>query len=126
MVKRKQKTNKLLPSSPFHYVLIGPKGKQAGHRNQRRLALQLLAQHLTVAKEGGGIVNELLPKTLKERDRLAKLISRGYKFKQVLIRKTMLPIIREAVMSDELIVKLAVRFEQERGHSKRAVSAVKR
>lgn len=111
-------------NSASHYVLIGPKGKQAGRRDQKKLALQLVALHLTVCGQGGGIVNGLLPKTEKERVRLTELTSRGYTFKQVSTRKTFLRSVRQAVMSDQLIAQLAVRFEHENGRSKRAISAV--
>jgi hypothetical protein len=113
-------------NSASHYVLIGPSGKQAGRRDQKKLALQLAALQMTVCGQGGGIVTGLLPKTQRETEQLAELTSRGYTCKKVPVRKTILRSVRQAVMSDQLIAQIAVRFEHEKGHSKHAISAVNR
>ena len=67
----------------------------------------------------------LLPKTTVQRKNVEKLLGRGYSFKEVRVRRHERVNVREAV-TDELLATLAVRFAAEKGHSKRAMSAVVR
>lgn len=108
----------------MHWVLVGPKGRQAGRRDQRKIANQIAAIQITESGRGGGIISALLPRTTQESDRIEKLIRRGYTTRSVLVRKNRSKVIREAVMDDALIVKLAIYFENEKGHSPRAMKAV--
>jgi hypothetical protein len=109
-----------------HYVLIGPRGKQAGHHNQGELALQLVAVCLAAGGNSGGIVGALLPKTIKELKHIQSLLDRGYTFKRSAPKRGIREEIRSAAMSDELIVKLAVRFELEKRESPKAMHALMR
>ncbi len=108
-----------------HYVLIGPSGKQAGRKDQHKIALQLAAIDLTKKSHGGGIINGLLPRTAKEKKILDDLTFKGYTFKEVKKRKTFRSEVRNAIKSDILIAQLAVRYERERGSSRKAMAAVK-
>lgn len=109
-----------------YFVLTGPGGKQAGRKDQHKLALQLTAINLTKNGMGGGIVNGLLPRSAREKRVLHGLASRGYKVKQVIKRARFWKGVRDSVMNDDLFVQLAVRYEKERGNSRRAMSSVNR
>lgn len=109
-----------------HWVLIGPKGKQAGHKNRHNIASQIAAIYLSASGSGGGIIEALLPKTEKELEYLEKLIDRGYTIKKVTPRNNYTQEVRDAVMSDTLIAQLAVRFEREKGNNREAMHAVNR
>lgn len=109
-----------------HWVLLGPKGKQPGLKGRHKIALQFAALFLSATGRGGGIINALLPKTIKELDYLEELIDRGYTIKRVKPRTNLSQEVREAVMSDKLIAQLAVRFEREMGSNRRAMHAVNR
>jgi hypothetical protein len=108
-----------------YFVLVGPSGKQAGRKDQHKIALQLAAIELTERGEGGGIVNGLLPRSARDKRVLNGLVSRGYKAKKVTKRTSFRKDAREAIMNDLLITQLLVRYEIDRGHSRRAMSAVK-
>ena len=114
------------PTKREHLVLIGPGGKRAGHTNQFLLACQLRAVQLTAAGQGGGIVSLLLPKTVSEKTKLQNLANRGYKAKTVAIRSNSRKEVRDAIMSDELMVALAELFLNEKGSSHKAMSALVR
>lgn len=109
-----------------YFVLIGPSGKQAGRKDQHKIALQLTAINLTKNGMGGGIVNGLLPRSAREKRVLTGLTSRGYKVKEVTKRSSFWRGIRDSVLNDALVVKLAVCYEKERGTSRRAMSSVNR
>lgn len=109
-----------------HHILVGPKGKQAGLRLGNRIALQMLAIQLCATGHGAGIVALLLPKTPNEWDRVFSLTAKGYSYKEVHPRRTIRSEIRDAAVSDNLIVQLAVLFEKDKGWSKKAISAVNR
>lgn len=111
-------------SSFKYFVLIGPTGKQAGRKDQHKIALQLVAIELTKKGEGGGIIDGLLPRSAREKRVLKGLVSRGYKVKKVKKRITFRKDVRDAVLNDVIIAQLAVRYESARGHSRRAMSAV--
>ena len=111
-------------SSFKYFVLIGPTGKQAGRKDQHKIALQLVAIELTKKGEGGGIIDGLLPRSAREKRVLKGLVSRGYKVKKVKKRITFRKDVRDAVLNDVMIAQLAVRYESARGHSRRAMSAV--
>lgn len=110
-------------SSFKYFVLIGPTGKQAGRKDQHKIALQLVAIELTKKGEGGGIIDGLLPRSAREKRVLKGLVSRGYKVKKVKKRITFRKDVRDAVLNDVMIAQLAVRYESARGHSRRAMSA---
>ncbi len=107
-----------------HYVLIGPSGQQAGRKDHRKIAQQIVALQLIKVGQGGGIINLLLPKSRREERVLEHLIQRGYTVKEVNVREPYYKTIRDVIQSNEFIVQLAVRYEQERGHSGRAMSRV--
>ena len=111
--------------SKTHHVLIGPKGKRAGRIDQKKIAMQLHALQLTTAGSGGGIVSTLLPRKKKDWDELEKLIDRGYSAKEVKSRSNYREDVRNSVRTNNLIAKLAVRFERER-RGERYLSAAKR
>lgn len=111
-------------SSFKYFVLVGPTGKQAGRKDQHKIALQLMAIELTKKGEGGGIIDGLLPRLAREKRVLKGLVSRGYKVKKVTKRITFRKDVRDAVLNDVMIAQLAVRYESARGHSRRAMSAV--
>lgn len=111
-------------SSFKYFVLVGPTGKQAGRKDQHKIALQLVAIELTKKGEGGGIIDGLLPRSAREKRVLKGLVSRGYKVKKVKKRITFRKDVRDAVLNDVMIAQLAVRYESARGHSRRAMSAV--
>jgi hypothetical protein len=106
-----------------HFVLIGPGGKQAGRRNQKDIALQFAAIKKTRAGFGGGIINLLLPKTMKQWQTVEKLRSKGYFFKKVNTRSSILEQVRDAAINDHLYVALVYAFLEEEGNSPRAMSA---
>lgn len=108
----------------MHYVLVGPKGKQAGLRSQKSLAIQLAAFNMVAQGHGGALASLLLPKSDLEFQRLAKLVRKGYWYKLVKVRKTIRQDIRDAAISDYLLLTLATRFELEMKSNKRAMSAV--
>ncbi len=107
-----------------HWVLIGPQGKQAGLKDQKLIAMKLAAVYMSAIGSSQGIIQLLLPKTEEEIDRLIELTDRGYTIKKVQSRQTINKKIRDAVLSDTLMVSLAVRFEREKGKSPRAMGAV--
>ena len=107
-----------------HYVLVGPSGKQAGRKDQHKIALQLAAVDLTKKGRGGGIINGLLPRTSKDKKKLDYLTSKGYTAKEVKKRKTFRRDVRDAINSHVLIAQLAVRYEQERSSNRQAMAAV--
>jgi len=111
-------------SSFKYFVLVGPTGKQAGRKDQHKIALQLVAIELTKKGEGGGIIDGLLPRSAREKRVLKGLVSRGYKVKKVQKRITFRKDVRDTVLNDVMIAQLAVRYESARGHSRRAMSAV--
>ncbi|MCE2831311.1 MAG: hypothetical protein LW709_04460 [Oxalobacteraceae bacterium] len=111
-------------SSFKYFVLVGPSGKQAGRKDQHKIALQLVAIELTKNGEGGGIIDGLLPRSAREKRVLKGLVSRGYKVKKVKKRITFRKDVRDAVLNDVLVAQLAVRYELVRGYSRRAMSAV--
>lgn len=108
------------------WVLLGPDGKQAGRRDQRKLAAQIAAIYITAKGYGGGIISALLPKTDAEWDQLEELLARGYSIKKVQPRQSPAKDVRDAVMSDHLMAQLAVRFERDKGKSPKAMHAVNR
>jgi len=108
-----------------HLILVGPNGKQAGRKDQKKIALQMASLTLISEGMGGGISSLLLPQTLCQLKNTEKLFRRGYTVKEVLLRRHGRVKVREAV-TDELLATLAVRFFAERGQSKRAMSAVVR
>jgi hypothetical protein len=107
-----------------YFVLIGPGGKRAGRKDQYKIALQLKAVELTKKGEGGGIITGLLPISPREKRVLRNLISRGYKVKEISKRTSFRKDVREAILNDRLVAPLAVLYEQERGNSRLAMSAV--
>jgi hypothetical protein len=109
-----------------HHVLVGPRGKRAGLRLGNTIALQMLAIELCATGRGGGIVALLLPNTPKEWNYVFSLTAKGYSYKEVQPRRTIRSEIREAAVSDNLIVQLAILFEKDKGWSKKAISAVNR
>lgn len=108
------------------WVLLGPAGKQAGRKDQHIVALQILAIQLSASGSGGGIVNSLIPKSTKELEKLKSLIDRGYTIKNVSPRPNLAKEVREAVMSDELMAKLAVRFELDKAEKLQYMQAITR
>lgn len=112
--------------SQKHWVLLGPKGKQAGLQDQHSIANKIAALRMTASGSGGGIVSTLLPKTEKDLNRLKKLFDRGYTIKLVPVRRNRTKSNREAVMDDSLMVQLAIYYELEKGNSPRAMKAVNR
>ena len=107
-----------------YFVLVGPGGKQAGRKDQHKIALQLAAVELTKKGLGGGIISGLLPRSAREKRVLKGLVRRGYKVKEVTKRSTFRGDVRDAVLNDVMVAQLAVRYELARGHSRRAMSAV--
>lgn len=110
---------------PKRFILVGPKGKLAGRKDQAQIALQIYCDELNSGGLGGGISTLLLPKTTVQRKNIEKLLGRGYTVKEVRVRRHDRVNVRKAV-TDELFARLAVRFAAEKGHSKRAMSAVVR
>lgn len=112
--------------SPTHWVLLGPKGRQAGRKDQHLVALKIVALQLSASGEGGGIADLLTPKSTKELNGLKRLIDLGYSVKQVKPRSNLAKDVREAVMSDKLIAQLAVRFELDKAEQIKHMQAVSR
>jgi hypothetical protein len=106
-----------------HYVLLGPKGKQAGHKNQHRVALELRAIELTRAGMGGGIISLLMPRSKKRADKLREYIDRGYTVRAVPIRDSSRRDVREAIASDELLATLLAHFDREKQLAKNEIRA---
>lgn len=106
-----------------HFVLIGPKGKQAGRRDQKDIALQFAAIKKTRAGFGGGIINLLLPKTIKQWQTVERLQSKGYFFKEVNTRSSIREHVRDAAINDHLYAALVYAFLDEKGNSPRAMRA---
>ena len=50
-----------------HSVLVGPNGKQAGRKDQARIAHQMLCVELNSSGKGGGITTLLLPRSTGEK-----------------------------------------------------------
>lgn len=109
-----------------HWVLIGPAGRQAGRKDQHIVALKIVAIQLLASGAGGGIINSLIPKSIKELVNLKNLIDRGYTIKSVTPRPNLAKEVREAVMSDELMAKLAVRFELDKAENLQYMQAITR
>jgi hypothetical protein len=109
-----------------HWVLLGPKRKQAGLRDQKLIAIKIEAKRIAAESGSQGIIQFLLPKTGSESERLKKLTDRGYTIKKVIPRRNLNKEVREAVMSDALMLQLAVFFAREKGKSFRAMQAVNR
>ena len=109
-----------------HYVLVGPKGRQAGIKGQQKIALQLLALNLTAAGAGGGIISLLLPRNKREMEKLESYIDRGYQAKKVMIRHSFRQDLRNAISGTDLLAELAVLFYIERNKSYRSMAAVVR
>lgn len=108
-----------------HLVLLGPSGKQAGRKDQARIARQLFCVELNSSGRGGGITKLLLPRSALEYKKLKELQTRGYSHKMVAIRKHHRIDIREAV-TDSLLVRLGEKFLSEKGSSGLAMSAIVR
>jgi hypothetical protein len=106
-----------------HFVLIGPKGKQAGRQDQKNIALQFAAIKMTRDRFGGGIINLLLPKTKKQWETIEKLQSRGYSFEEVTTRSSIREQVRDAAINDRLYIALGCEFLIEKRNSQRAASA---
>lgn len=115
----------MMNGEPKHLVLIGPNGKQAGRKDQARIAHQILCVELNSTGRGGGITKLLLPRSALEHKKLKKLQLRGYTVKKVAIRKHQRTNIRDAV-TDSLLVDLAEKFLSEKSSSPRAMSAIVR
>lgn len=107
---------------PKHLILVGPNGKQAGRKDQARIAYQILSVELNSTGIGGGITALLLPRSALEYKKLEKLQHRGYAVKEVAIRKHHRSNIRDAV-TDSLLVHLAEKFLSEKSSSPRSMSA---
>lgn len=115
----------MMNATPKHLVLVGPNGKQAGRKDQARIAHQMLSVELNSSGKGGGITKLLLPRTAVEYRKLEKLKRRGYTVKKVAIRSHHRNNIRDAV-TDALLVNLAEKFLSEKGKSPRAMAAIVR
>jgi hypothetical protein len=104
-------------------VLIGPAGKQAGRPDQKYIALQFAAIEKTRAGFGGGIIDLLLPKIKKQWQTVQKLRLKGYFFKAVNTRSTVLEEVRDAAVNHNLFKDLVYLFVVEKGncqHTRRA------
>jgi|GEM_PF-2063102 hypothetical protein len=109
--------------SSEHLVLIGPNGKQAGHKDHAVIAQQIYCVQLNSSGKGGGITTLLLPRNDRQRKKLEKLLGRGYTVKRVRIRSHCRSKIRDAV-TDSLLIILAEKFLSEKSSSPRAMSAI--
>lgn len=106
-----------------HFVLLGPKGKQPGLKNQHRVALELKAIEITQAGLGGGIISLLMPRSKKHADKLREYVDRGYTVGKVPIRNNSRRDVRKAVASDKLIATLLAQFDNEKKLAKNKISA---
>lgn len=106
-----------------HFVLLGPKGKQAGLKNQHRVALELKAIEITRAGMGGGIISLLMPRSKKRADKLREYIDRGYTVGKVPIRDNSRRDVRNAIASDALLATLLAHFDKEKQLAKNEIRA---
>jgi hypothetical protein len=106
-------------------VLVGPRGKRAGLKNQAQVALQLRSVELNSSGRGGGITSILFPTDAHALAKVQTLIARGYSAKPMAIQGSTRAGLRAAV-TDSLLAELAVIFDLEKGSTPRAQSAVVR
>jgi hypothetical protein len=107
-----------------HYVLLGPKGKQAGRSGQKSLAQRLAALEMTANGHGRGLPSLLIPKTDRDIQSLFSLVSKGYWYRIVKSRATIRKPMRLAARNHELLRSLTFIFLREHGSKKRVTSAL--
>ncbi len=98
-----------------HFVLVGPSGKQAGRKDQHKIALQIEALWRQRTGLGGGISDLLIPTSPKEMKTINRLIGKGYRTKKVVGRKNYRKGLREKLIVGYLITVLAARFVHDLG-----------
>jgi len=98
-----------------HFVLVGPSGKQAGRKDQHKIALQIEALQRQQTGLGGGICDLLIPRLPREIKTINRLTGRGYSTKKVVCRKNYREGLRGKLIDSCLIPELAARFVHELG-----------